>query len=153
MYKNKKSVFVLVIMSILLVLAGCSGNSGEAGSKNEGKTKIRIAHESSTDHPSQIALLEFKDAVEEKSDNQIEVELFPSSQVGDASEIMEQVRRGDLEMGLGASTHFTKTFPELAVWESFYLFDDAAHAHRVLDGKAGKATMEALDSNGLTGLG
>lgn len=149
MYKGKKQIFLVIILTFI-ALVGCNSN---AGSEDGSNVVVRIGHDSSNGHPSHKALLEFEKAVEKRSENQIDVQLFPASQLGNASEIMEQVRRGDVEMGLGASTHFTKTFPELAVWESFYLFDDAAHAHRVLDGKAGKATLDVLNSNGLTGLG
>ncbi|WP_099354755.1 TRAP transporter substrate-binding protein [Fredinandcohnia onubensis] len=151
--KKKSSFFVSIGILIVFFLAGCSGGANEANGKGGDKVVIRIGHDSSTNHPSHTALEEFEKTVEQRSENKIDVQLFPAGQLGDASEIMEQVRRGDVEMGLGASTHFTKTFPELAVWESFYLFDDAAHAHRVLDGKAGQETLDALNSNGLTGLG
>ncbi len=33
------------------------------------------------------------------------------------------------------------------------MFDDASHAHRVLDGKAGKELMKPLEKMGLTGIG
>ncbi|GIO20266.1 ABC transporter substrate-binding protein [Oceanobacillus oncorhynchi subsp. incaldanensis] len=143
----KKIALNICVILIFLVLAACGDANGE------GNVKLRIAHDSSASHPTNIALQEFAENVEERSEGEISIELFPASQIGNATEIMEQVRRGDAEMGLGASTHFTSLIPELAVWESFYLFDDAEHAHRVLDSEIGELTMEPLEDFNLTGLG
>ncbi|GAA0181275.1 TRAP transporter substrate-binding protein [Clostridium sediminicola] len=158
----KKSIKLLVttllVGAMAVSMTACGGSKGNDkasgdGEKKAEKIEIRIGHESSTDHPAHKALLEFEKAVEEKSEGRIEVTIFPSSQLGKAMDMLEQVRRGDIEMSLGATTLFTSTIPEFAVWDSFYMFDDAAHAHRVLDGKAGKELMKPLEAMGATGLG
>lgn len=143
----KRTIWHIGTILLFLVLAACGNANGES------TIKLRIAHDSSASHPSNIALQEFEKNVEEKTDGEIDVEIFPASQLGNATEILEQVRRGDAEMGLGASTHFTNLIPELAIWESFYLFDDVNHAHQVLDSDIGELTMEPLEDLDLTGLG
>ncbi|WP_303968573.1 TRAP transporter substrate-binding protein [Sporosarcina ureae] len=139
-----KGLLTIGLASVLLIACGESGDD---------KIVIRVGHDSGVQHPVQDALLEFEKSLEEKSDGKFDVQVFPASQLGNATELLEQVRRGDATMGLGASTHFTQTTPELAIWESFFLFDDAEHARRVLDGKAGQETLKPLESMGITGLG
>ncbi|RXT05385.1 TRAP transporter substrate-binding protein [Ammoniphilus sp. CFH 90114] len=138
------------------LFAGCAQSnmesSGNESSKNE-KIEIRIGHDSSIQHPTHHALQEFEKAVEEKSQGRIEVTIFPGAQLGSVNEMMDQVRRGDIEMSLGATALFPQNIPQFAVWDSYYLFDDEAHAHRVLDGKAGRELLKPLENLGLTGLG
>lgn len=159
MLGKKGLVWLMIVVMVCGLFAGC-GQKAEKTGGDEGKKaaagetiEIRIGHESNVQTPAHKALLEFEKAVEEKSEGRIDIKIFPASQLGKAMDMLEQVRRGDIEMSLGASTLFTQTVPEFAVWDSFYLFDDAAHAHRVLDGKAGKELMKPLEEMGLTGLG
>ncbi|MTI65113.1 MAG: TRAP transporter substrate-binding protein [Firmicutes bacterium] len=156
---SKRLLACLVIVTLVCSLfAGCNQGSEKAASDEKGslkgeKIQIRIGHESNVQTPAHKALLEFEKSVEEKTDGRIDIKIFPGSQLGKATDMMEQVRRGDIEMSLAASTLLTPSLPEFAVWDSFYLFDNAAHAHRVLDGKAGKELMKPLKKKGLTGLG
>jgi len=155
MFKQKKLKTLFAVGLIGAMLSGCSQSDGKASgnSGNGDKIVIRVGHDSGIQHPVQEALVEFEKSLEEKSNGKFDVQIYPASQLGSATELLEQVRRGDAAMGLGASTHFTQTTPELTVWESFFLFDDPEHAHRVLDGKAGKETLKSLENMGITGLG
>lgn len=150
----KKSKMLVAALLVGGVLAGCGSDASKGDSKSkDDKIEIRIGLDSGVQHPAHKALLDFEKSVEEKSDGRIDIKLFPASQLGTVMDMMEQTRRGDIEMAFGASTLFSQTIPEFAVWDSFYLFDDAEHAHKVLDGDAGKLIMEQLESKGLTGLG
>jgi len=117
------------------------------------KVKIRLGHDNNVQTPGHEAFEEFKRLVEKDSNGEIEVQIFPGGQLGSVQEMFAQARRGDIEMSVGATTLFTPTIPEFAVWDSFYMFDDAAHAHRVLDGKAGQEMMKPLERMHLEGIG
>lgn len=149
MSKLKRIAGLAVTVIVGALLSACGMEKADA----DGTILIRIGHDSGVQHPVQEALLSFEESLEKKSDGKFEVQIYPASQLGNAQELLEQVRRGDVTMGLGASTHFTRTIPEFAVWESFFLFDDAEHAHRVLDGKAGEETLQPLQRMAVTGLG
>ncbi len=156
MLGKKVIIYMISIIMVSGLLIGCGSGNEEASSGEPDEvevTKLRIGHESNVQTPAHKALLEFEKAVEEKTEGRIDVEIFPASQLGKATDLMEQARRGDIEMSLAATTLLTPSIPEFAVWDSFYLFDDAEHAHRVLDGKAGKELMKPLEEKGLTGLG
>ncbi len=154
MWKMNKVAWFAIVLLVGGILSGCGDSaSGSVDKSKSDKVEIRIGHDSGINHPAHKALLEFEKSVEEKSDGRIDVKLFPTAQLGTVMDMMEQTRRGDIEMSFGASTLFSQTIPEFAVWESFYLFDDAAHAQRVLDGKAGTELLKSLENKGLTGIG
>jgi TRAP-type transport system periplasmic protein len=141
------------IMMVLL----CVGLAGlSAAGQSEGgaeKIVIKVSHDNAVQTPGHAAFVRFKEIVEAESEGRIEVQIFPGGQLGSVQDMFEQTRRGDIQMSVGATTLFTQTIPEFAVWDSFYMFDDAAHAHRVLDGKAGLQLMEPLERMDLVGIG
>lgn len=145
---------VLVVLMILMFAgAGLFAAGQQEGAAGEKQINIKLAHDNSVQTPAHKAFEEFKKIVEEESDGRITVSIFPGGQMGSVQDTFEQTRRGDIQMSVGATTLFTQTIPEFAVWDSFYMFDDAAHAHRVLDGTAGKKLLEPLEAMDLVGLG
>ena len=143
---------LLVIMMVLLT-AGFGALTAEGQKEGAKKITIKLAHDNNVQTEGHQAFLEFKKIVEAESDGRIEVQIYPGGQLGNAQDMFEQTRRGDIQMSVSATTLFTQTIPEFAVWDSFYMFDDAAHAHRVLDGKAGKELMKPLEKMNLEGIG
>ncbi|WP_198947062.1 TRAP transporter substrate-binding protein [Marispirochaeta aestuarii] len=146
----KKVLMIIMVLSILCGITLIADGQKEKGAE---KIVIKLGHDNNVQTPGHKAFLEFKKIVEEESQGQIEVQVFPGGQLGSVQDMFEQARRGDIQMSVTATTLFTQTIPEFAIWDSFYMFDDATHAHRVLDGKAGIELMKPLESMNLVGLG
>lgn len=144
----KLTILVAVVM---LGLTGCSSSGN--GSEREEKIELRLGHDNSVQTPGHKAFLEFEKMVEEKSNGRIDVQIFPAEQLGSVQDMFEKTRIGDIQMSVGATTVFTQTIPEFAVWDLFYLFDDEEHARKILDGEAGIEMMKPLDRMNLEGLG
>lgn len=157
MKKCSKMFLVLLLVLVMILSAACSNAPAESeeGSSAEAADpiNIRIGHDNSVQNAGHLAFEKFKEIVEAESDGRITVEIFPGAQLGSVQDMFEQTRRGDIQMSVAATTLFTQTIPEFAVWDSFFMFDDAEHAHRVLDGAAGQRLMEPLDAMNLTGMG
>lgn len=143
----KKYFFSIISTLCLLCFCGCSTQI-----KQDVK-QIRIAHDNGIQTPIHKAFLHFEKLVEEKSDHQIDVILFPAAQMGSVIDTYEQVRRGDVEMSATTTSNLVSSIPEFSIWESFYMFDDADHAKRVLEGPAGIEMMEPLERMNLKGIG
>jgi tripartite ATP-independent transporter DctP family solute receptor len=145
---SKAAVFLAGILTVSgLMLTGC----GQAETPDV--ITIRIAHDNNVNTPLHKAFLEFKDLVETGSQGRMEVVIFPGGQMGSVQDTFEQCRRGDIEMSGSTTSNFTRAMPEFAVWESFYMFDDTAHAKRVFESEAGRKMMEPLKRMNLTGIG
>lgn len=145
----KKLLSVLLVMMLL----GTFALTAEGQKDGAEPILIKLAHDNNVKAEGHLAFEEFKKIVEAESEGRIEVQIYPGGQLGSVQDTFEQTRRGDIQMSVAATTLFTQTIPEFAVWDSFYMFDDAAHAHRVLDGKAGLELMKPLDEMNLVGLG
>ena len=91
--------------------------------------------------------------MEEASNGEIDVVILSGGTMGSVQDTFEQCRRGDIEISGSTTSNFATAIPEFAVWESFGLFDDEAHAKRVLESDAGKQLMEPLERHNLVGMG
>ncbi len=148
-----KKRMVLTLLFACVLLTALSANAQTETPSAQKKVEIRIAHDNAVTTPGHKAFLEFEKMVETATDGRISITIFPGGQMGSVTDAFEMTRRGDLEMSVAATTLLTQTIPEFAVWDSFYLFDNAEHAHAVLDGAAGKKLLEPLDRYNLKGLG
>lgn len=150
--KSVKSMMVL-LFSVSLAAGVLSGCASTSKASDDGVVTIRIAHDNNVNTPLHKAFLKYEKDVEEKSKGKIDVVILPGGQMGSVQDTFEQCRRGDIEMSGSTTSNFTQAIPEFAAWESFYMFDDTAHAKRVFESQAGKKMMEPLDRMDLQGIG
>lgn len=143
----KKGIMLAVLMIVgVMSLSGC-------GKENNDKLSVRIAHDNNVNTPLHKAFVKYEELVEERSQGKIDIILLPGAQMGSVQDTFEQCRRGDIEMSGSTTSNFTQAIPEFAAMESFYMFDDSAHAKRVFESEAGKELMKPLDRMDLVGIG
>ncbi|MDR3220543.1 MAG: DctP family TRAP transporter solute-binding subunit [Candidatus Accumulibacter sp.] len=109
-----------------------------------GATVIKFAHNGNTiaEDPQNLAVTAFKKIVEERSKGDIQVQIYPAAQLGDARTITEGVQMGTIEMGDVENGPMGRFVTEAMVWDLPFIFRDIEHAHKVLDGPIGKAFQE-----------
>jgi tripartite ATP-independent transporter DctP family solute receptor len=78
--------------------------------------------------------------------------VHPAGELGSDGAILEGVRLGSIELGLTGNPFFTQFAPRLNVMDLPYLFRDAAHAHKVMDGPVGASLLKDLERNRMKGL-
>jgi tripartite ATP-independent transporter DctP family solute receptor len=91
--------------------------------------------------------------VETGSNGEIDVQIFPSSQMGPDREMIEGVQTGVLEMAIPPSSFFAGWDPAFAVIELPYMYASKDIAFDVLDGAAGDGMLARVENQGLVGLG
>lgn len=116
-------------------------------------TVLRIGHGANEQYHMHRALLHFQEKVEADSNGEIDVQIFPSSQMGPDREMIESVQAGVLEMAVSPSSFFAGWDPAFAVIELPYMYASKDIALDVLNGEAGGTMLERLSQQGLIGLG
>jgi tripartite ATP-independent transporter DctP family solute receptor len=101
------------------------------------KYKIRFGNSQSPGEATAHTMAEFKKEVEAKSNGQIQVELYPSGQLGKIEEVVEMLRSGAAQMHINSPQYLAKWYPEIQVTSLPYLFDSPEAADRTLDGPFG----------------
>lgn len=72
----------------------------------------------------------FIDKVEERTDGDIEIEIFYSDTLGDASEQLEGTSAGSIDMGNNAWGQFEAFFSEISIFDLPYIYRDYEHGIR-----------------------
>ncbi|HEY8485846.1 MAG TPA: TRAP transporter substrate-binding protein [Limnochordales bacterium] len=117
-----------------------------------GPVVMRVATPTTND-PQVYEMQLFKKAVEESSRGQIQVQLFPSSQLGSNAQMLQMLRAGSIQ-GLLEPTAFLGGFDNvMTVVDLPYLFRDVQQAVAILNGPLGNPLREHLERTGLVALG
>jgi tripartite ATP-independent transporter DctP family solute receptor len=117
------------------------------------ETIIKVGHGANEQYHMHRALMKFEELVEAGSGGEIDVQIFPSSQMGPDREIIEGVQTGVLEMAVPPSSFFAGWDPAFAVIELPYMYASKDIALATFESETGDAMLERLQNQGLIGLG
>ena len=90
-----------------------------------------------------LLLNKLKELTAQRSNNEIQLEIFHSSMLGSQQQMQEQVQLGVTPI-ITAASQIAEMESKFALFEFPFLFADRAHAFRVLDGDIGKQLSESL---------
>lgn len=154
--KKKGLIARLLVVSIVstfsLAFTGCGTSSTSAESSGT-KRVVRVAHVQNENHPIHGALLELEKYIEEKTNNEIDVQIFPNELLGPQTQTIELTQTGAVDMvvaGLGALEAFNSAY---TVFNLPYIMDSVEHYHAVMnDENIIGPVFEATESSGFVGL-
>ena len=120
------------------LLAGSSALAlGASFRTARAETTLRLALATDVTHPNNIATDKFVKAVAERTGGELQIKVFPNNTLGSPPEQTEQVvRLGTIDMCILAPSNIDKYSRPFAAVMIPYIYDDLAHAHRVIDGPA-----------------
>lgn len=119
------------------------------------KIVIKAAHNGNlqVDDAQNMGFELFKKMTEENSKGEIQVQLYPAGQLGDARTIVEGVQMGTIEVGDVENGPMGRFVPEAMLWDLPFIFRDIEHVHAVLDGPIGKEVQDKFLKLGIRHLG
>ena len=133
----KKIISIILALAMVFALCAC-GASEEAApaapaekaeapaaapaAPAEEPVEINIGHIYATSHAIGQACEVFKEKVEELSGGSISVVIYPASQMGSESEILQQVEQGALDMTISGGGMYATYNPAAALFESLCMF-------------------------------
>ncbi|MDY3001535.1 MAG: TRAP transporter substrate-binding protein [Romboutsia timonensis] len=146
---GKRITALMLIAAMSLVGVGCSSANGEGKSARV----IRVAHGQNEEHPQHKALLEFEKYVEEKTNNELDVQIFPNELLGATSQAVELCQTGAIDLvvaGLGNLEAFEDSYTVLNLP---YIMDSKEHYHEVMNDEAIMGPIyESTRESGFIGL-
>ena len=143
----------IVALSIASMIGfGVVGCNKIEGAEKEVKV-IRVAHGQNEDHPEHKAMLEFEKYVEEKTNGELDVQIFPNELLGATAQAVELSQTGAVDLvvaGLGTLEAFNKSYTVLNLP---YIMDSTEHYHEVMnDEEIMKPVYESTRQSGFVGL-
>lgn len=140
----KRNLVALLLVVSILVLSF----SGIVSAK---KTVLKLAHVQATDHAYHLMSVVFKEEVE-RLDPNIEVQIFPASQLGNERDLVEGLQIGTVDISTITSAITAGFVPGFKVFSLPFLFRDFDHMFAVMDGEIGAQLEKDMEKAGLIKL-
>lgn len=156
---KKIAALGLTVVMAAGALAGCGG-SGEAGDStgaaaNDGETiNLVIGHINAETHSWHKLCEKFKEVVEEKTDGQVQVTIYPGSQLGTEIDMNMSAIAGDGDCDIVLTGESMQTYAEeLGIIGMPYAITSEEHMDAVLEGEVGQELEDLMYGAGLKVLG
>jgi len=125
--------------------AGCP-NSQKTAEQKARKIVLKVAHNGNEKHPFQKGFEEFKRILEAETKGVVEVQIFPSAQLGSEQEATQMVKLGLLAANASATAGGLATsVPEAELFNLPFIFRDLDHCYRVIDGPIGQDLARIIE--------
>ena len=93
----------------------------------------RMAHKMPPDSPEGLVFQKFADLVEEYSNGELTITVYPNEQLGKTEATMEQLKLGTVHLYAEGSTYMKKWVDEITWTSAAFLFDDRDHWVRFMN--------------------
>ena len=113
---------------------------------------LKFSHVVSENTPKGQAALFFEKRLEELSKGKIDVQVYPNSQLYKDKAVLKALKLNSVQMACPSFSKFTKTIPQLALFDLPFLFRDMEHVHKVQDGPVGQKLKDLVAKKGFVVL-
>ncbi|ETW10977.1 TRAP dicarboxylate transporter, DctP subunit precursor [Roseivivax marinus] len=94
---------------------------------------MRLSHGDNENNPTHKGAAKFEELVEEYSDGRIDVQIFPSNQLGSEQEVAQALRTGSIESEILYTGNLVPLAPSVGVMMLPYAFTSTDQAHAAMD--------------------
>ena len=112
------------------------------------KIILKAGHTANANEPYHLGLLEMARIVNEKSNGRVEIQIYPTMQLGSEKAMIEGLLLGTIDIVVTANGSATNFVPQLGILDLPFLFRDREHMYRVMDGPIGQKFGESMKKRG-----
>ncbi len=144
---NKKIISLLLVTVMVLLLAACGGSNESASADKQ--YVLKHAHVLSAQEPFNEGFLNWAKAVEERTNGNLKIEVYPAGQLGVEEDILEQAKEG---VNVGHNTDSARLgmyVKEMAVMNGPYFVDNLAEVEKLKDSATLKKHIDEIEGFGL----
>ncbi|WP_406871237.1 C4-dicarboxylate TRAP transporter substrate-binding protein [Thioclava sp. 'Guangxiensis'] len=113
------------------------------------ETTIRVAYENNPGEPVDLVMHRWAELVDKASGGDVELELYPSSQLGAKKDVIEQAMLGVNVITIADVGFLTDSDPDLGILFGPYLTDDAASLFKIYESDWFKEKKAKLEEQGI----
>ena len=139
----------LLLLAIIVALSLSLSLSATA----DAKIILKCGTSTQPSHIYNQAVEYFAKLVSERSNGEIEVQLFPAGQLGSERDMVEGLQIGSLEMTLTSTGPLGNFVPQVKLFNLPFLFKDRQTCYKILDGKIGTDIANLFLKVGIRSLG
>lgn len=108
----------------------------------QAQVKLRYAHVGVANAPQTLYADEVAKLVKERTNGRVEIQVFANSQLGGVGEMVDGIKSGSIALGHHDFASLGKILPTTAVFNTPFVYRDAAHAMRATDARTSPALQE-----------
>ncbi len=156
----RKMVAAVLALTLLISLTACSNSSTSSVQEDDGmmgadsaKIRFKVGTTTAPEGHYVKGLQKMQKLLEEYSDCEMTLDIYPNSQLGNERDMMESVGLGVQEMCLISTGPIPNFVSDFAVLDFPYLFEDAEDAYSKLDGELGQELLDELETQKIRGVG
>ncbi|MBR1565611.1 MAG: TRAP transporter substrate-binding protein [Oscillospiraceae bacterium] len=143
----KRLPALLFAAVLACLLCGCAKTAESAPT-----LLLRCADNQPKDYPTTRAAEHFASLVEERTGGRVVIRVFPDAVLGSEKSVFEQMQFGGIDFARVSVGTLAEQVPEAEMLQLPYLFRDADHMWRVLDGAIGDELLLGMRRADVIGL-
>lgn len=147
----KRLFSLILLLACLGLVAGCAALTG-SGSDVVPEYVLTYADNQPDGYPTTQAALKFAQLVEERTDGKVIVQVQTGGEFGSEEEILTQMKFGGVDFARVSLSSLADELPVLNLLQLPFLYEDAEHMWRVLDGDVGQELLDQVRQLDLVGL-
>lgn len=118
----------------LLAASGLTACGAEASGDGSGDTKVlKVAFNQAEGHPQYVAMEEFGERLNERTDGAYDIELYPNELLGAQQETISGVQSGSIDMSIVVGSLMENVNPDFVAFDLPYVFDSTEQQMAVLN--------------------
>lgn len=137
-----------LILTFLLLLIGCA----DSPEPTEPDFVLTYAENQPEGYPTVLAAQRFAELVKERTGGRVIIQIKHSGEFGSESEVLSQMAFGGIDFARVSLAELSDEIPKLNVLQLPFLYKDANHMWRILDGEIGEEFLDLFSEAGLVGL-
>lgn len=156
-FKKRLTLLMIVLLMITTIVSGCAKTPAtkdevESPAVSEEKIVLKLGHVLNEESPFNKGAEEFARLINEKTEGKVEIKIYPNALLGNDRELTEGMQLGTVDMAVCGTATLAGFVPRLQIFDMPFLFRDADHAYKVLDGEIGQLILSDFDEIGIVGL-
>ncbi|MEC5424531.1 TRAP transporter substrate-binding protein [Virgibacillus sp. C22-A2] len=139
-----KKISLLALLIGMILLAACSSNE-DGASESVDTIEWKMGHLSDENHIWHKTAEEFASLVNEKTNGEIEIEIYPNNSLGGETDTINSIQAGTADLVISGET-LQNWAPKAALLAVPYAFRDMDHVSSVVEGEIGGEIEEEIKS-------
>ncbi len=150
----RKKLFLLVVLCFVITFGLAFGAKKQQAEevKKEKVITLRLGHDVAPTHPWHVGALRLADLVYRRTGGQVNIEVFPSSQLGDLRELMELTQAGTIDLCMNTSGDAGSFIPDMNIFNFPLLFGSEEQLHEFYDSDLAQKVLHSGEKVGIKGL-
>ncbi len=150
-----RKMYLVIFMVLLIGLGACgqTDNSANGNESNSDVIEFNLSHVLTEDSSFHATAAKFAELVDENTQGEVKIEIFPAGQLGGEVQSIQAARNGNQDIIMTGTPALTATAPEFLALDLPFLFDSLDEANDYLQGPGGDSLLEGLSDYDLVGLG